>query len=289
VTTRSGSRSKGSATTTSSRPALPEYAKPPVVEVAISVQFEELAGFRPIHFGLYWERVKARYPTTQHQPPLGSIVELFGSRGAQRASMSIDTQFPLGRCWYLSPDQLRLVQVQPDRFVLNWRKLDTDTTYPRYDTLRKLFIDELHRFLDFAAEYALGEFVPLQCELTYVNHVIADRGRGAPQDLSNMITLWSGETSEAYLPEPEDVRLAWQYKFEESNAALGRLHVHLQPALRTADRTPLLMLQLLARGAPAGDGIEGVLAFADRAHEWIVRGFTAITTENMHRVWERQR
>jgi uncharacterized protein (TIGR04255 family) len=266
---------------------LAEYARPPVVEVAVSVQFEELAGFRAVHFGLFWEKLRSRYPITEHHPPLASVVELFGSRGAKHASLSVESQFPVGRCWYLSDDKLRLIQVQPDRFVLNWRKLDTDTKYPRYENLKKAFQSELALFLGFVAEQELGGFEPTQCELTYVNHLPAGQGWQDLRDLPKIVAPWSGVTSEAHLPDIEDIRFAWQHRFDEDGAPIGRVHVQLQSAFRVSNGARLLNLQLLGRGAPLGNGLDGVLAFTDRAHEWIVRVFTAITTEHMHEVWER--
>jgi uncharacterized protein (TIGR04255 family) len=189
----------------------------------------------------------------------------------------------------LSDDKLRLIQVQPDRFVLNWRKLDTDTKYPRYENLKKAFQSELALFLGFVAEQELGGFEPTQCELTYVNHLAAGQGWQDLRDLAKVIAPWSGVTTEAYLPDIEDVGFAWQHRFDDDGSPIGRLHVQLQSAFRVSDGARLLNLQLLGRGAPLGDGLDGVLAFTDRAHEWIVRGFTAITTEHMHEVWERIR
>src|SRR5687768_4818226 len=96
---------------------LPRYTHPPVVEVAISVQFDELTQFELVHFGLLWERLRDRYPRTEHHPPLPALVELFSARGPQGASLRFEEGFPIGRCWYLSEDRLRLIQVQPDRFI----------------------------------------------------------------------------------------------------------------------------------------------------------------------------
>jgi uncharacterized protein (TIGR04255 family) len=248
-----------------------------------------LARFKPVHFGLLWERWRDRYPNTEYHPPLAPVVELFGPEGLGRASLRIESEFPVGRCWYLAADGHRLVQVQPDRLILNWRKLDTDTEYPSYNALRNDFMRELGVLLAFIAEYDLGEFQPVQCELIYFNHLFAGQGWNARSDLANVLAPWSGRTTEAYLPDLEDARLAWQYRFVEQERPLGRLHVSLQSAFRTADGLPLFVLELTGRGAPIGKGVDGVLAFTDRAHEWIVNGFTAITTEHMHTIWERQR
>lgn len=267
---------------------LPQYAKPPVIEVAISVQFDDLQGFKLVHFGLLWERLRNRYPKTEHQPPLGSVVELFG-KGPGRVQLNVESSFPLGRCWYQTEDGLRLIQVQPDRFVLNWRKLDTETEYPSYDVLRGEFERELSILLAFVDDHHLGQFVPTQCELIYVNHLTAGEEGFTGSAAANVLAPWSGNTTGPYLPDLEGMQLAWQYRLEEREEPLGRLHVHFQSALRKSDQLPLFVLQLTGRGAPVGEGVEGVLAFTDRAHEWIVRGFTAITTDRMHTIWRRQR
>ena len=36
-----------------------------------------------------------------------------------------------------------------------------------------------------------------------------------------------------------------------------------------------------------GEGIDGAFAFLDLEREWIAKGFTELTTTEMHRVWER--
>ncbi len=269
--------------------SLPEFERPPVVEVAISVQFDELAKLQPAFYGLLWERFRQQYPKSEHHPPLGSVRELFDAKGVSRASLNVLPGMPAGRCWFLSEDQLQLIQVQPDRFVVNWRKLDTEAAYPRYRSLRDRFVRELEQFLDFIRQEDLGEFQPLQCEVTYVNHLFMGEGWESRTDLPNVLTVWSGETSESYLPPIEEANLNWQYRMDEGGGPMGRLYVQVQPAIRTRDRLPLFRLNLIGRGAPTVDGVPGVLAFTDRAHEWIVRGFTAITTDRMHRMWRRTR
>ena len=68
---------------------------------------------------------------------------------------------------------------------------------------------------------------------------------------------------------------------------VGRLIVNMQPAWGK-DQTPTYLMQVTARGYPLGPGSPGVTAFLDLAHDWIVEGFTAITTRSMHDIWEMQ-
>lgn len=146
----------------------------------------------------------------------------------------------------------------------------------------------MNTLIAFITDEHLGQFQPVQCEMTYVNHLPVDEGWTARKDLPNVIVPWSGSTTGTYLPDVEDARLAWQYRFDEGGKPLGRLYVEVQSAIRAKDRLQLYILQLIGRGAPMGLGVDGVVAFTDRAHEWIVNGFTAITTERMHTIWERQ-
>jgi uncharacterized protein (TIGR04255 family) len=257
------------------------------MEVAMSVQFDELADFRPAHFGLLWERWRGRYPRIEHKPPLPSVVELFGVSGTRRAEVVVaESGFPVGRHWFLSEDGQELVQVQPDKFVLNWRKVAKETSYPRYDVLRGLFIEELTTFLQFVEDEGIGEFNPTQAELTYVNHIPVQGALGS--EITRIIAPWSGRATDLFLPDLEDCRLQWQYKFQEDGKPIGRLHVQIQSVIRAADKRRLLTLQLTGRGAPIGKGEKGVLELTDRAHEWIVRGFTSLTTTDAHTLWERE-
>lgn len=76
---------------------------------------------------------------------------------------------------------------------------------------------------------------------------------------------------------------------DQSGQFLGRLTVSAQPAVRRSDKKPLIALTLTSRGRPIGAGISGVLTFFDLGREWIVRGFTDLTADEMHRMWGRIR
>ena len=107
--------------------------------------------------------------------------------------------------------------------------------------------------------------------------------------LDEVMTVVSSDYSDAFLPKPEDIRFAARYVIPgEDGNPIGRLHTSVEPAYRSADSKPIFVLQLTARGRPVGEGIEGIFRFLDIGHEWIVRGFTSITTPRMHKIWERR-
>ncbi len=168
--------------------------------------------------------------------------------------------------------------------------MDGETQYPSYVALRQEFERELGIFINFVSENDLGDFRPTQCELIYVNHLEEGREWTRPQDLTRILVPLAEKVPEDWpLPEVEDVRLAWQYRYGSNESPLGRLHVLLNSGERKSEPGSVFVMQLIGRGAPQVPGMEGVLAFTDMAHQWITKGFAAITTERMHRLWERER
>ena len=91
----------------------------------------------------------------------------------------------------------------------------------------------------------------------------------------------------AFLPAPEEAVLRWRYRIPGIDGPAGRLYVTAQPSWRTADGSPVWVMNLMARGAPIGTGIDGAFEFFDLGREWVVRGFADLTTDAMQSYWER--
>jgi uncharacterized protein (TIGR04255 family) len=267
----------------------PEYGKPPVVEVACSIQFQPIEGLDTAHLGLLWSVYRDQYPITEQQAPLPNIKEAFGLPSATRVSVQFLETIPVPRAWFLNDNATRLVQVQQDRFVVNWRKLETGEVYPRFPELRGTLVDLFARFEAYLAREKLPPVVPDQVELTYVNHIPAGESGRPRTELQRILRLWTGAAERGVLPVPEDVGLHVRFLLNgPTGEPAGRLHVTLESRFFVRTGAPLYALTLIGRGAPEGEGLAGALTFLDRAHEWIVEGFTSITTPEMHRVWERQ-
>jgi hypothetical protein len=67
----------------------------------------------------------------------------------------------------------------------------------------------------------------------------------------------------------------------------GRLHIALQPGYGGSQA--MFVLTLTARGRPSGPTNADVLAFLDIGREHIVRGFTSVTSTEMHAKWGRRK
>jgi uncharacterized protein (TIGR04255 family) len=271
------------------RSPLPDFTNPPVIEVALSAQFERLTDLHAAHLGLLWDEFRERFPKTEEHPPRDTVIESFGVFTPSRLRVQLETVMPVPRVWFLNEAGTELIQVQQETLVHNWRKAGVPTaTYPRYESIRRTFQDELDTFVRFVERERIGRVVPVQCEIAYVNHIPAGDGWNDFGELERVLSPWSGRYSDDFLPRPEQVRIGSRYVIHGSdNEPIGRLNVDCVPAVDAKSHTPMFILTLTARGKPLSEGLDGVLAFLDVGRGWIVRGFASITTPAMHQLWGR--
>ncbi len=147
---------------------LPEFARPPVSEVAMGVHFEELAGFKIAHVGSVWSSFRTEYPELRDLDPLPPVMDL--RRGQLFAEIRFGPRPP--RTWFIDSERGRLIQLQPDRFVHNWR--GSGSEYPRYEKLRREFDEVWSRFQGALGEVHISAPQLRHAELTYVNDIAYD-------------------------------------------------------------------------------------------------------------------
>jgi uncharacterized protein (TIGR04255 family) len=267
--------------------SLPEYERPPVVEVALGVQFQPIVKFRAPHVGLLWEEWRDDYPILDEVPPLDPTVEQEGP--TPRTRFEITSLPPMMRYWFLSEDGSRLLQVQRDRIILNWRKVPTGPQiYPHYGTLREEFIRRLGQFVDFLLNHSLGELAMMQAELNYINSLPVGQGFERPGDLHRALRTLASVEQSSILSDPEEVRVSHVYRVDSEAGAPARCYVVLEPGLTPLEEQSFL-LTLTVRGKPFGEGVPETTKFLDFGHDEIVRRFTEVTTEAMHVLWGRTR
>lgn len=265
---------------------LPSFDDPPVIETVLGVEFRPLNKLSVPYFGLFWNSIRKEYPRCEVHPPSDQQQELFGDQRKQLAFPGLSIEFldqPRVRCWFREADDRRLLQVQQDRFIHNWRKRGTPDVYPRYEQIRSIFEREWQRFSNFVNEEALGPIAITHCEVGYVNHLEQGREWQTLQDIPRIVTF-CGTFQQSHLPAPEGV--AASFVNDQQNT---RLRVNLQHAIRNHDLREILQLTFSARGRPPGECTIGdVLAWMDSARAWIVRTFADVTTADMHRLWKRR-
>lgn len=273
---------------------LPEFDEPPVVEVAISVQFKPLEKLRSSHFGLIWSLLRSKgFTRTEDHGPIDPSIEDFAAV-PHLAQVGVTVQMfsdapPLPRVWFLNERENELVQIQRDRMTVNWRQGASPEPYPRYTSIVERFREALETLSSFARTEDLGTLTPTQCEVTYVNHILPGSAWSSHGELEGVVNIWRNTHSDSYLKTPEDAgfRLRYLMSDEVGNPA-GRLHAVLQPAYRAADNLPIFILNLTGRGKPASTDFKDTFNLLNLEHEWIVRGFASLTTTQMHNIWRRR-
>ncbi len=93
-----------------SSPEALALVRPPIAEVVCGVRFRPLPAFDTLHHGLFWARIRDRYPRSEVHPLL-----------ADPASRIV-SDVPLQRTWFIAGDEEYVIQVQIDRFYVNWRR-----------------------------------------------------------------------------------------------------------------------------------------------------------------------
>ena len=193
------------------------------------------------------------------------------------------------RYWFTSADSRWLVQVQPDRFVLNWRKADEDDVYPRYKFVRARFEKLYRTFAAAAGEERIVANPPEWCATTYINNILAV-GPGSPPSrlpLSRIVRLVNSPKS-SVLPPIEGTALQQRYLLDpiaDGQEPRGRLFINASPAIRAHDQMPAYSLELKVLSRPDAHSRAAVMRCFDQGRDLIVRSFKDITTPTMHKSW----
>src|SRR5712692_2593638 len=261
---------------------LPSFKEPPVIEVICGLTFKPLDGLLAPHLGILWEKFQSDYPVCKEVEPLVPVIETFAGEEINLGSFTLPL---LPRIWFVSKDQNGIIQVQRDRFLHNWRKVRPTDEYPRYGTVIEKFRRAYSVFESFLKQNDLGTIVPVQFEMSYVNHIPQGFGWHSTRDISGVFPDFSWRAGSRFLGEPEKINWSTSFLLPDQRA---RLHIAIQQALRRQDRLPVLVLELTVRGIGPETSPEGTRAWFDTAREWIVRGFADITGKDIQQmIWKR--
>jgi uncharacterized protein (TIGR04255 family) len=264
------------------RPAgLPDYRRPPLDEVAISVQFPPIEGLLDTHIREFWKTIRDDYPIAERQPRLESPLE--SSEPAQPVQVQLSLQpSPNIRMWMISPEDDFLVQVQNTRFIQNWRRRDIE--YGHFEEIRNKFWQNYHRFKEFLDSRGLPLPEIQQIEVTYLNWIpevpMTDFFRPATQTIVTINGL--SRT-------PEEQSWSARYLIPTDIASAERLYVQCVPAIRPL--TPGVrgsQLGLIFRAArESGFSDDEASTLIDSGRLMIVEVFTDLTTPAAQETWER--
>lgn len=236
--------------------------------------------------GVFAERVRDEFPQREERPAPPPMEERFGRpQPASPFTFEVLDRPPTARFRFLSQDASRLIQLQHDLFAFNWRKLNDDDAYPRYAYMRESTERYLTLLSDVVADAGREEIEPNWIEVSFINHIDAVDGHSR---LGAVLTSVRDDTGERFLPSREEAELHERFLIEEGGEPVGRLRVSTSPAFRTSDESPIWIMNLTARIRSTGQGLGNAFERFDLAHEWVVRAFDELTTEDMHARWGKE-
>lgn len=243
------------------------FAAPPVTELALGVQIEPQPLLGGIRAAPLWDTWRDKYPTLSEMPPLAPHPPL-GQQGGPWIQISGN----LGvRLWFIDDSQDHIIQLQPDRLIVNWRR-QSGLPYPRFPAIMGRFQsawDTVSSFLHDAGQKLHVQ----QSEVTYINVIEAppsDVLKGFDQVLEG-----SDRYSQANASFVRSIRdPAWEIGSHEIGIAS-----------RSARDEQNLTLSLSVKSVPTDR--QDPFPSMSRAHDVIVETFSRITTDPMHTRWRR--
>lgn len=251
---------------------IPSYKEPPVTEVAVGVSLP-LLSLQTRHIGQFWTEIQEEYPTTEDVAPIPS--EVF-TPPIRVTFLQIP---PLRRVFMKTRDQDYILQIQEGRFLSNWRKHPAEAPYPRYASVLEHFLKSWEKYAAFLKKNELTVPEPTGYELTYVNE-LEDPSNAGINALVKPLD-WPMLHPEFLTRPPQMTNISWSFALPDSK---GTMNVSVNRSERPQGAAALLVLSCV--GPSSGE--YSLRDWFDTAHEWIVRGFTDLTTEKAHTIWKRE-
>jgi uncharacterized protein (TIGR04255 family) len=266
------------------RPSLPYYRRPPVVEAYCGIYFKDLQNLDAPHIGAFWAPIRKGFPLTQAHP---NLPPLFMLEGAGRVFLQT-TGGELPRTWFISQDQVFLIQLQKDRIFFNWRKSDSDSPYPRYQTRRRRFRSTLDTFISFLDREAIGSLEIVGVESGYINIFEFGRELQSIADIGHLFPSINFATAgTSVLSDLSHVNAIFEFKLPDER---GKMTISIQKAAKPRDGSSVLKLDIFARWTAPEITQSDAFDWLDSAHVAIVKSFSEITNKNIQRdLWEKYR
>lgn len=225
----------------------PALERPPIVEVVCGVVFEQIPEIDPLVLGVYWDRIRAEFPNRSLQPALTEDVGFtIGAYPLRARLTSVDEQFA--------------IQLQHDRFFMNWRA--TGGTYPRFSErhgqvgLLSRALSEYERFSDFIHERTGKRPTATRVELTKIDLLNRGKDWADLDDLAEVMPV-TGVFAKIQRSSERDVNLRF---VERGTDGVALVHV----ATLVQGGSPSAIRIEARRIAPVVDDLQSAFAAANQ-------------------------
>lgn len=253
-----------------------DYEKPPVVETAFGLMFAPVRGWNVFHLGLFWARLRKRYPRAEARLPIGSVkLDDFDLKLGPDIHLE---SFPL-RSWFVDSSNNQLLQVQSNAFIRNWRAVEAEHKYVHYSDLKPLFQQDWAAYQQFLKDENLPPPSVFRCDVTYINHFVKGREWNTLEEIGPLFKQSRFDLKGGLVTSMSFV----------ANVSNNQVRMDASPGLRP-DGTPIIQFTLNVNGKPNSTSEGDIWAELDECHHLLVTTFAEITADELQRqVWKRIR
>ena len=248
------------------------FANPPISEVVIATYFNPpLVEFQSQHVGLFWGHIKDDFPVAQQQLPLGAGGNVLGP----------EEPFPMPRYWFISEDDVYVVQVEKDALILNWRRRD-NRQYPGFNGEVKFAFDRIYEKFEafIRREVGMNEISVDLCELSYVDTIEQGGYWSGPSDTQYVFPYFSNISPSA----DEGTDFSFDSRFAYPKGENMALSVRLRTMVDIQkSNQSMLLLEIKASTQFGGVPKPETDDWFRQAHYEIIRDFMSMTNQEVQR------
>ena len=245
------------------------FDRPPINEVVIATYFDPpLADLRSQHIGLFWEEIREDFPVVRQQIPVGVGPDI-----------GPDEPFPMPRYWFIAGNEINLLQIQKNAFMLNWRRRGQNR-YPGFQEIKLDFDGLYSKFEGFLGSVVGISEAPIGlCELTYIDTIEeCDYWRG-PGDTTKVIRSFLIPLADSDMS-VYDFDCRYTYQSEEGVSLSTRIWTMIRPGEAGRHALGLEMKAIERFGGVPKTGTDD---WFGRAHDSMLRHFLDITSSDIQR------
>jgi uncharacterized protein (TIGR04255 family) len=260
------------------------FDNPPVIETVLGVQFAPLKGLSSAHVGWFWKTyLDSKWEKVAEVVPLPDVFERFEPILSGHVQFKVEPIKLPARTQISYGNDGRMIQIQPTRFHYNWNRVGGE--YPRYRSVRAEFDRYFEAFCRFVADTQLGEVVPNQWELTYIDSIPRGLLWDKPGDWHEVLPGLLPPPSSGGSVQLESFGGEWHFEIPQQR---GRLHISVQLARVGDDPTPVLLVQTTARGPIGKEGVANLGEGLELGHRIALDTFVGFSSDKAHKAWGRK-
>lgn len=243
-----------------------KFTNSPLKEVVLAIELEN-TNFNSIDFGLYWQKIRGRFPHLTDKVP----IDVYNS---------LDSELPpLRRSLFLSPDKMNMVQIQDNFFSFN-QSYSTQDQYPHFDKIFSRFCEEWETLQEWRQETGGNPLVPSAYRLMYLNVIDEKYGWNNATDHYKIFNFvgnnWNDSLGETLL---HDTRLVIDLPNEK-----GLLYAELDQRSSEEDNSDFIIFNLNVETDKPSQPFK---EWFQIAHEYVVKAFLYLTTQDAQQKWGR--